>query len=460
MDNCTELWYTQTIDHFSWAAPPMGSYTYQQRYFICSNSTWKQNGGAIFFYNGNEGPVDLYVNNTGLMWENAAEFGALLIFAEHRYYGESLPFGGASQQYLQYLTHEQALADYAELISTLLPELGVSQPVIAFGGSYGGMLSAFFRMKYPTVVAGAISASAPLVGWPRMGYDSQTYWAKVTYDATATGGSAPACVANVKAAWAAMAVAAETPAGLANLSSAFNMCEPLNGPSDVFALGIFLLNAWDTMAMGSYPYPSSYLTGGSALLPAYPLRQACSVLADPTLSQDPWRLLPAFSAAAAVFNNVTQNIACYPLPTDLWQDGVLWDYQYCTELFPEETYFTRDGVTDMFPPFSINESATTAHCLATYGVSPRFSWIKDSYGGQNFTGTNIVFSYGELDPWTTGGAVATTDPSQTIVTIASCGHHMDLFFSNAADPASVVQARATEVAAFHRWVDEWYAAHN
>ena len=62
----------------------------------------------------------------------------------------------------------------AALLSYLHPALGVSQPVISFGGSYGGMLSAFFRMKYPTVIAGAISASAPILGWPRMGYDSET----------------------------------------------------------------------------------------------------------------------------------------------------------------------------------------------------------------------------------------------------------------------------------------------
>ena len=60
--------------------------------------------------------VRRYVQHTGLMWENAKQFGALLVFAEHRYYGASQPQGSN----LQYLTHEQALADYATLVRTTL----------------------------------------------------------------------------------------------------------------------------------------------------------------------------------------------------------------------------------------------------------------------------------------------------------------------------------------------------
>ncbi len=69
--------------------------TFPLRYFLCKQH-WRRNSngqpGPIFFYLGNEADVTLYLNATGLMWEGAAEFGALLLFAEHRYYGLSKPY--------------------------------------------------------------------------------------------------------------------------------------------------------------------------------------------------------------------------------------------------------------------------------------------------------------------------------------------------------------------------------
>ena len=495
--NCTTRWFTQRIDHFSFAGTPTGALTYPQRYLTFADYWRNDTSGALWVYVGNEGDVGLYADHSGLMWENAAAHGAYIAFLEHRYYGQSQPFGSASALWLEYLTHEQALADYAAIIFALQAELGAgAQPVIVFGGSYGGKLAAWMRLKYPGVVAGAVAASAPVLFFEGTTPDPgnfEQFWRVVTRDMTPAAGAAPACAANVRAAWDAIDAAAA--ADLPRLSALFQLCTPLASPADVYALKILHLNAWDTCAMGDYPYPSNYLTSNGPLLPAFPVRAMCALLANATLAADPWALLAAFNAAGAVFNNATQNVACYALPTDLYLDGI-WDYQYCTETLPEETYFTRDGVHDAFwPENAYNKSAIEAHCFDKFGVTPRWTWIREQYGGAR-GGTNIVWvrgsrarargrcrrlpaasltshlfypfffgaaqTNGDYDPWSAGGVLPNTtlDTAATPAFLISEGaHHLDLFFSNPGDPSSVTDVRLKQMALVAKWSDEWRAAH-
>lgn len=84
-----------------------------------------------------------------------------------RYYGKTLPFGEASFDLdkIVYLSIEQAIADYAVLLQQLKDDYNLSDsanPVIAFGGSYGGMLAAYMRFKYPNLIQGALASSAPI----------------------------------------------------------------------------------------------------------------------------------------------------------------------------------------------------------------------------------------------------------------------------------------------------------
>ena len=80
------IYYCQ-VDHFNY----VNQDRYKQRYII-SDDEWCD-GCPIFFYAGNEGDIFMFANNTGFMWENAKQFRAMVLFAEHRYYGQSLPYG-------------------------------------------------------------------------------------------------------------------------------------------------------------------------------------------------------------------------------------------------------------------------------------------------------------------------------------------------------------------------------
>ena len=57
-----------------------------------------------------------FVKNSGFMFEASKEFGAMVVFAEHRYYGKSNPFGddfGLGKGYnISFLSVEQAMQDY------------------------------------------------------------------------------------------------------------------------------------------------------------------------------------------------------------------------------------------------------------------------------------------------------------------------------------------------------------
>ena len=133
--NATLTWHTQWLDHFDFGE----TRTFQQRVFTYDRHWSGSPDAPILFYCGNEANVELYINSTGLMWENAASLSALLVFAEHRYYGETLPLGGESTKNastLRWLTMEQALADYARIIYDLKTRLRVpGAPVVALGGS-------------------------------------------------------------------------------------------------------------------------------------------------------------------------------------------------------------------------------------------------------------------------------------------------------------------------------------
>lgn len=85
----------------------------------------------------------MFYNNTGFLTETVAqELHGLVVFMEHRYFGESWPFGNEEDSLKvgnnKYLTSLQALNDYVIFLNDLKAKLGCEPnecPVVAFGGN-------------------------------------------------------------------------------------------------------------------------------------------------------------------------------------------------------------------------------------------------------------------------------------------------------------------------------------
>ncbi|KAM4846065.1 lysosomal Pro-X carboxypeptidase [Thomomys bottae] len=443
--NYSVRYFHQKVNHFGFSDVK----TFKQRYLI-SDRHWKEDGGSILFYTGNEGDIVWFSNNTGFMWDVAEELNAMLVFAEHRYYGKSLPFGEHSfkdSRHLNFLTSEQALVDFVELIKYLKRAIpgAEKQPVIAIGGSYGGMLAAWLRMKYPHIVVGALAASAPIWHFEDL-VPCGVFMKIVTADFKKTN---PNCSQSIRKSWEAINRLAGSGSGLLWLTETFHLCSPLTS-NDIDRLKDWISETWVNMAMVNYPYESNFLQP----LPAWPIQVVCQYFKDPDSSEA--QLVESVFQALNLYYNYTGQKKCLNMSeTTTSSLGSLgWGYQACTEMVMP---FCTNGIDDMFEPQSWDFKKFSNECFKQWGVRPRASWITTMYGGKNISShSNIIFSNGDLDPWSGGGVTKNISDTLVAILIKNAAHHLDLRSNNAQDPKTVLVARSLEVSYMKQWIQEFH----
>ena len=277
------FWIEQQLDHFKFN----NNATYKQRYLMNdkywtnATSTYFKNlpgdcPGPILFYSGNEGPIDAFWNSNGFMQTLAKEWNGLLVFGEHRYYGESMPFGNESltPENAVYLSTEQALADYAylltELKNNILGTQAVECPIISFGGSYGATLTTYYRVKYPQIVIGGLAASAPIgyysnSGWKDHNVNEYT-WIDIVnkvYDE-----AHPECLNHLKETVVLLSEKGSTASGRKELADMFHLCDVLN---DAQPLVDWFTDAIETIPQMNYPY-------AIGTMPAWPVNATCKLM--------------------------------------------------------------------------------------------------------------------------------------------------------------------------------------
>jgi lysosomal Pro-X carboxypeptidase len=408
------------------------------------------------FYTGNEGDIEVFTNNTGWMWENAQQLHAMLVFAEHRFYGQSMPYPINSTQMspnqtktLGYLSSEQALADYARLIFELKNTIydAKHSAVITLGGSYGGMLAAWMRMKYPNLVDGALAGSAPILQFPGE-YNCQDFNKIVTKDYE---GYSSVCSRSIAKSWSTIRDVAARDGGLAALSKHFNTCSKMT-KSDVTLLVEMLNSIWVNMAMTDYANEATFLSN----MPAYPIKHACEQIKLDPLSASDDDLLAAISKASQVYTNFTGQKSCLTIADYVFDPmDVLWDFQSCTEMVMP---ICSDGVNDMFDPQPFNLSDFVQGCRVRWGVDTQVDKIRTLYGDKNLNSASyIIFSSCSRDPWSAGCPQESIVGNQIFALSCPGAHHEDLRPSGPGDSTAMKQIRQQELNIVTGWIQKHYS---
>lgn len=442
--------FPQQLDHFTFK--PKSYNVFYQKYLI--NSTYWDQGpthtAPIFVYTGNEGDIEWFAANTGFMMDIAPKFHALIVFIEHRFYGESLPFGKdsyKSAEKLGYLSSTQALADYAVLIRSLKQNLSAeASPVVVFGGSYGGMLAAWFRLKYPHIATGALASSAPILQ-----FDDITPWSSF-YDAVSQDYKDESinCYEVIKGSWDELTAVSEQKEGLQDLSKTFRTCKNLHS---VYSVRDWLWTAFVYTAMVDYPTQANFMMP----LPAYPIKEMCKIIDEFPPGTN--KLTKVFSAAS-LYYNYSSTQPCFDVENETDAHGLNgWDWQACTEMVMPMTVSNES----MFPPSTYSLQEFGDECKSRYGVRPRPHWITTEFGGYKIKqvlkryGSNIIFSNGMRDPWSRGGVLKNISSSIIALVTKKGAHHLDFRSATKEDPKWLVEQRNKETEIIQSWIDQYHA---
>ncbi|XP_020535644.1 lysosomal Pro-X carboxypeptidase isoform X2 [Jatropha curcas] len=370
-----------------------------------------------------------------------------------RFYGKSIPFGGdkkvaySNASTLGYLTSTQALADYATLMTDLKNNLSATEsPVVVFGGSYGGMLAAWFRLKYPHITIGALASSAPILGFVNI-TSPYSFNSIITNDFR---NESENCYKVIKGSWQKIEDTASQPGGLEKLRKAFKICKNYISAG---SLESWLYTAWTYTAMTDYPTSSNFLNP----LPPHPVKQMCKAIDDPTTGNDTFAKL---YGAASVYYNHSGTATCFDLDNNSDPHGLGgWSWQACTEMILPTGGNNKES---MFPAssWSLNDRAT--YCQYAFHIQPRPNWVPIEFGGHNIKrvlkrfGSNIIFFNGLRDPWSGGGVLEDISKSIIAIVAKKGAHHVDLRYASSEDPKWLQHVRKREIKIIAKWLSEYY----
>jgi hypothetical protein len=476
---------TQPLDHTN----PMDQVTIPQLYILDEDN---YNGNNVMFlYTGGESDIDYYWNSSGGTFrEWGAQSNALVVFAEHRFYGTSFPQQADDVSLYRGLTLENVIADMIALIKHLNQQYKTQFRVVTAGGSWAGELAAYVRLRGAQMgVVAAVASSAP---FGMMGYRPHTIGPNPTNDIpmdfeyyrrveSVIYQLNPQCASVTTKAMEqlkSMAVAKN----FVGIQQSLKLCSTPTA-NDMNQIYFWIRDAFAGLVQSNHPNNDPKRS--------WPAVQACDAM-RPYFTADPIEaLVKSFIEASygPADDNMDQ-VGCYVADTDDFSTLVSSHYRSTTQhrrpRFTPITTSNRQG--RVHPPvlakddltWDENSSWFVQMCFySNYGqasgqYSPykmfpqlldgnfyesceKFLKADTSRGAEKLSvdyprtaqqwlasTSNIIFSSGNWDPWGCAGIRNSLSDDLIAINIPHAAHHLDLNFKTNNDTQIIQQARSLE----------------
>ncbi|XP_049869941.1 putative serine protease K12H4.7 [Pectinophora gossypiella] len=414
--NVNTLWITMPTDHFD----PQNPDTFKMRFMI-NEQFFGGDGSPIFIMVGGEWTIATGWLLTGNMFEMARENNGYLVYTEHRYYGQTLPYEEFTAETLRFLNVDQALADLAYFIHEMKkqPRFANSK-VILYGGSYAGNMALWFKQRYPHLVEGVVASSGPIKGQVDF-----TGYLETVHDAFLSEGGQQ-CINIIKQGIDDTMAAMQSESGRRQMESAYRLCGPLDYDHP-YELGYF-------SGLISWTFSSSVQTARPGNLLAI-----CNAFTTDFFGVTPMQKIGGYVAFTRQLNPTScwglsydAYVDNYRNPSALTMNSKAWYYQTCTEYGYYQTAPRIGTAFDSLIYLSVDFYVD----LCKQVFDPRFdeAFVRDAvdrvnliFGGLEPSVNNTINIHGIVDPWHALG-VHDRDLSETspTITVPRASHCFDM----------------------------------
>jgi len=471
---------TQKQDHFDSGNPR----TWQQAFFVNDTYFVPGSDAPVFLCIGGEGPLygDAVVNSVhcNIAVEFMKHNRAIMFAVEHRYYGchnsSACPVSDPETE-LQYLSSQQALADLATFHAhaTTQFSLTTKNKWVAFGGSYPGMLTAFVRAQYPTLIHAAVASSAPVHAMLDMHVFNDI--GAAAYSVEYVGGS-DSCERAIRSGHedaAALVLTREGRAVLAQLFPGLNGLLPRTKENQLSQADKWLQDRTNQRALlgcglASFPAQSN---DPSCTSEGCNIQSICQVMTDHSQGSPLQRLAKLAAQQRATpggaqgcemdWTYTEFSPASTPNASGLSGSGRYWGFQTCNEFGFYQTCekgsrcFYAQGYTGFSG--SAAEHKPNAFCQGAFDISEAATNrpIVESnqfYGALLANASRILWPNGQVDPWSGLSVLEQTREDQPVLVVEGASHHEWTHPSAEGDLASIVAARRTIRAQVSKWLAE------